>query len=61
MVFWRITWDGGLDGWQILTDALETVRLTDKDGNDLTGGFDYSFVEVSETPPAWWSEPDVSP
>ena len=61
MIFWRISFDDGSEGWQILTSGLETVRLTDNDGNDLTGGFDYSFVAVSETPPVWWSEPDVSP
>lgn len=61
MVFWRIRFDDLTEGWQILTDGLETVRLTDADGNDLTGGFDYSFLEESPTPPAWWSEPDVSP
>jgi len=40
-------------GYQILDDNMNTIKLTDKDGIDLVGGFDDSFVEET-TAPVWW-------
>jgi len=42
-------------GYQILDDNMNTIKLTDEDGNDLIGGYDYSFVEET-TAPVWWVE-----
>ena len=59
-IFWKIEYSHDLNvtmnpGYQILDDNRNTIKITDDDGNELTGGYDYSFVE--ETPaPVWWVE-----
>lgn len=60
-IFWRIEYSYDLNvtknpGYQILDDNKSTIKLTDEDGNELTGGYDYSFVEETTTAPPWWVE-----
>lgn len=57
-IFWKIeySYDKNVtsnSGYQILDDNKVTIKITDNDGNELTGGYDYSFVEET-TAPVWW-------
>ena len=55
MVFWIIEYGPDkLSGWQIMNADMSNPVLYDDAGNILIGGFDYSFVAVSDTPPSWW-------
>lgn len=59
-IFWKIEYtnkDSNTKsfGYQILDDNMVTVKITDENGTELKGGFDYSFVEEA-TAPAWWTE-----
>lgn len=59
-IFWKIEYSYDLNvnknpGYQILDDNRATIKITDETGNNLIGGFDYSFVEET-TAPVWWVE-----
>lgn len=55
MVFWLIEYGPDrLPGWQIMDASLSNAKLYDANGNELTGGFDYAMVGVSDTQPSWW-------
>jgi hypothetical protein len=61
MIFWRIRFDDNSLGWQILDDQLATQRITDADGNEMTGGFDYKFDSLSADPPPWFVDVFIPP
>lgn len=59
-IFWAIEYSYDLNetklpGFQILDDNLNTIKVTDADGNVLIGGFDYSVIGDT-TAPVWWTE-----
>lgn len=55
MKYWKIRIDSapGKFGWLILNDQLTAQRLTDEDGDDLTGNIDYTTIDTEATPPDW--------
>lgn len=59
-VFWTMVYGpDNLPGWQIMDSTLSNAVLYDDVGNVLTGGFDYTVTGSSDTPPPWWTPPNV--
>ena len=54
-VFWKVKLSDGRYGYQVMDDDLNNPALIDEECNPITGGFDYSFVEVSTAPVCWVS------
>ena len=61
-IFWKIEYSFDLNstknpGYQILDDNMNTIKLTDENGVEIShaDGFDYSYVEET-TAPIWWIE-----
>lgn len=57
MVFWRIEYGPEkLLGWQVMDATLSNAKLYDDNGNELTGGFDYTVISTDAVLPSWWVE-----
>lgn len=55
MVFWRIEYGPEkLLGWQVMDETLSNAKLYDDNGNELTGGFDYTVISTDAVLPSWW-------
>lgn len=52
MIYWKIRFDHGHEGsgWLVLNSDLVADRVTDDDGNTVTGSFGYTVVETDSIP-----------
>jgi hypothetical protein len=51
MVYWKIRFDDGTFGWQVMDDELGNSKVVDNDGNEVTEPVGYSWFSDTEVPP----------